>query len=764
MVAGYWWEVKQSSMADAVPFEPEAKEGTAAALPSRGSPSDGGGSRLAVDIVVPAYRNPEMTEACLRSLHACRHEIAAQEPRVIVIDDAPDDAEGAETLQALKAAGLIDELVANETNLGFVRSANRGFEMARRRGAALLLVNTDTVCFPGALREMVEVLGADGQIGFVGPRSNNATIATLPVPPHGLAGLPSTPERGHAAWQAVAPLLPRWHFVPTCVGFFLLVAPRVVADFGWFDEVFGLGYEEENELIRRASKVGFRAALANQAFVFHHGGASFALHEAEARKRQNLVLIGEMHPEYLPLVRRYQASPHHRAERQLGPLVPDPHGRRRVAFCMVDVGPFHNGTNESACAILRALDAEPPPDLELTVVCSEEAARFHGIDGLRHIGWTARVEPRYAVAVSFGQPFGIRPVTAMEQLAPVNVFGMLDTIAIDCGQISYDDDTEALWRHVAATADGVWFISRYARELFLNRFGEVYGAADHTCLFPTRLADYTPRGPARREAEHILVVGNHYPHKDTMRTARQLREAMPDMALTVIGSGEEVDHGVRSLRAGEISDEELHDAYARASVIVIPSCYEGFGMTLPKALAFGKPVVARDLPPTREILERYVDVSGVRLYRRNAELAGAVRLALADGASAAGDAPGSPGWGDWAGGMLDFVRGLVDRPDVFDRHRRRIERGDFLRASLRTSAASLTRAPRGGPSFLAQTMRALLELEGEAFVTAIYAQLLEREPDPEGFEMHVAALAEGASKHALIEGLLRSAEFRAKEG
>jgi glycosyltransferase involved in cell wall biosynthesis len=49
------------------------------------------------------------------------------------------------------------------------------------------------------------------------------------------------------------------------------------------------------------------------------------------------------------------------------------------------------------------------------------------------------------------------------------------------------------------------------------------------------------------------------------------------------------------------SDDFLGQLYARASALVYPSVYEGFGLPALEALAAGVPVVASDIPPLKEV-------------------------------------------------------------------------------------------------------------------------------------------------------------------
>ena len=65
---------------------------------------------------------------------------------------------------------------------------------------------------------------------------------------------------------------------------------------------FGAGYGEENDLCLRAARAGWRNVLADNAFVVHTGGRSFAGAEGRARRR-NMALLLERHPHYVDMVR-----------------------------------------------------------------------------------------------------------------------------------------------------------------------------------------------------------------------------------------------------------------------------------------------------------------------------------------------------------------------------------------------------------------------------------------------------------------------------
>jgi glycosyltransferase involved in cell wall biosynthesis len=57
----------------------------------------------------------------------------------------------------------------------------------------------------------------------------------------------------------------------------------------------------------------------------------------------------------------------------------------------------------------------------------------------------------------------------------------------------------------------------------------------------------------------------------------------------------------RVVHLGYVALDELADLYAAASVVALPSLYEGFGLTLLEAMRFGAPVVASSISAHREV-------------------------------------------------------------------------------------------------------------------------------------------------------------------
>lgn len=747
-------------------------------------PSTVASKQKAIDIIVPVYKSVDLTARCLDSLARHIHEVSARDPRLIIINDSPDERDVRPMLEAFAGRHAYVLLLENERNLGFVGSVNRGLAIACRDGRDVILVNADTETFTGTLKNIAAAADSDPQIGFVSPRSNNASFCSLP---HFHGGTIADQAESHRRWKVLSRTLPPFHFVPTAVGFYLYIKHAVIANFGFLDSEFGIGYEEENDLILRANKVGYRAVLANNAFAYHAGSASFSLLDMNLRAHQgaNLKKMAARHPEYLPLIRRYEDSLHFRAEKLLSQSLPSACGRTKIVFDFSSVGPHFNGTNEMSVAILDSFIERHASKFDINIICSEEAFEFHGLDkhqALRRHDTQIQSSERFAIAVQLGQPFTVHAISVLEDLAAINVFGMLDTIAEDCGHLSITHHLEALWGHVARHANGLFFNSKYSEQVFVARYPDAKQLPRYPQLLPTNLSSY--KKPASDgSADHVLIMGNHFAHKASDSTADILRAAFPTVQFVALGAQNRISGNLRTYRAGNLGQKQMESLYTRASIVVLPSHVEGFGMGLVHALAAGKVVVARDIQATREILSTYKRYSGVHLYAHDGDLVRALRLAMGETSSRVND-EGTATWDDWADGFAEFCAALLEQDDIFGRLVRRIQSGDSLRKAellshLQTATVAASPATQPAPTApqaasqskeqvitdehgrkwtrLRQIKR-LLSLEGEEFVYSAYVTLLNRVPDADGLLNYLAELQSGVPKLQIVSRLKRSTE------
>ncbi|NND45788.1 MAG: glycosyltransferase family 2 protein [Xanthomonadales bacterium] len=217
-------------------------------------------------VVIPVFNARTHVQACLASV--AEH---SPDERILVIDDASTDAEVRPMLEAWVAEGRHRQLIVHETNKGFVSTANEGM---RQADGHVVLLNSDTQVTPGWLERMARCLDSDPGIATATPWTNNGEIASFPR--FCVANdMPDDPAR--LAELIGAGGQPEYPDIPTAVGFCMAISNAAIKRIGYFDEdAFGKGYGEENDFCLRAAAAGMRNVLCDDAFVAHHGGASFS--------------------------------------------------------------------------------------------------------------------------------------------------------------------------------------------------------------------------------------------------------------------------------------------------------------------------------------------------------------------------------------------------------------------------------------------------------------------------------------------------------
>jgi GT2 family glycosyltransferase/glycosyltransferase involved in cell wall biosynthesis len=580
----------------------------------------------ATDIVIPFYKNAGLVRPLFDSLERVTGELIKNYTVVAVNDSAEDVELEVELSAAVERLSRQTpcRLVRNTRNMGFVRSVNQALAIARETGHDALLLNSDTVIFPGAMTELRRVAYLDPMTGFASPRSNNATICSLPCQKEFRC---ASPADAYENFLALSKYLPEYNYVPTAVGFCLYIKSEILVEFGIFDEAFGLGYNEENDLIMRANRCGYRAVLANRAFVYHVGEVSFSASGSAPHtlETENAALLQRRYNEYPTAVRDYFNSAQYRAEEMLSALLPDSEGRLDLVFDFSSMGPYHNGTSDVGKRLLRGALQHWHHKFNIFVMASNEARDFHELNKLPRVYIVSpQTERTFAISLRFGQPFGIDHLVRMSRTGVINVFGMLDTIALDCLYLHHSD-LSTIWGFVCQHANGVIYNSEFVRDQFHRRFRFGCGVRELVSYHSFDLRDYAPE-PQRAEAgDYILVVGNKFEHKRVPVTVEALSRAFPRVKVLVLGVDSAEGQNVIAYQSGSLSEASIHNLLRNAKFVVYPSLYEGFGIPVLEGLAHWKPVLARSIPVMRAIRERIAARDNLILYDSTGDLIARLR-------------------------------------------------------------------------------------------------------------------------------------------
>jgi glycosyltransferase involved in cell wall biosynthesis len=170
-----------------------------------------------------------------------------------------------------------------------------------------------------------------------------------------------------------------------------------------------------------------------------------------------------------------------------------------------------------------------------------------------------------------------------------DVMGLLDRLTF-----------KAVVPRAARRADHVFAVSERTKRDAV----ELYGLAPDKITVTTHGVDpaFAPGGEPQGYA---LFVGAVQARKDPLAALSQAREA----GLQLVVAGPEKEPALAQLLRDEGADvrgwvekPELAELYRSASVLLLPSRFEGFGIPALEAMASGTPVVVSDDPALREVV------------------------------------------------------------------------------------------------------------------------------------------------------------------
>ncbi|HHE71027.1 MAG TPA: glycosyltransferase family 2 protein, partial [Chloroflexi bacterium] len=229
-----------------------------------------------LSVIIVSWNVRELLLQAIDSLKAT-WQGPRQDLEIIVVDNASTDG----TPEMLRSSAQDVRLLINRENRGFAAANNQGLAIAR--GQYILLLNSDTLVRPQALRRLVAYLETHPDTGLVGPRLLNEDGSIQPsrrrFPTLPILFLESTWLEGLLPRKALALYYveDRPDDMPQDVdwvtGAAMLVRRETIDEVGPLDEGFFM-YSEELDWCRRIRGAGWRIAYEPAAEVVHYGGKS----------------------------------------------------------------------------------------------------------------------------------------------------------------------------------------------------------------------------------------------------------------------------------------------------------------------------------------------------------------------------------------------------------------------------------------------------------------------------------------------------------
>jgi N-acetylglucosaminyl-diphospho-decaprenol L-rhamnosyltransferase len=234
---------------------------------------------LEIAVVFVSYNDRERLLDALASVRGSE---------IIVVDNASTDG----TVEAVRRA-FPEVRLLKSPNDGYGAAANRG--IAACSAPFVLLLNSDVVVRPGALRALEGYLASHPRAGLAGPRLENSdgTLQRSCFAFLGTARLAiekSALGRWLGQWSVHYGPYNRPRTVPWVLGAALAIRREAFEEVGGFDTAFFL-YGEEVDLCYRLWQADWEVHYTPAATVMHVGGSSTAAPEFEVQRVESARLF-----------------------------------------------------------------------------------------------------------------------------------------------------------------------------------------------------------------------------------------------------------------------------------------------------------------------------------------------------------------------------------------------------------------------------------------------------------------------------------------
>jgi len=227
-----------------------------------------------LSIIIVNWNTHDYLVKCLQSVLDTAGSLGRPNVETFVVDNASTDG----SVHMMRERFPWVCLIENKENVGFARANNQA--IAQSQGRYVLLLNSDTKVYPGALEEMVQFMEGHPQAGGCGPRLLGAD-GSLQASCHPML----TPGREFwrlifldRLWRRTTYVQKRWDLETPCPvevikGACFLLRRAALERVGLLDERYFV-YTEEMDLCYRLLQAGWQLWWVPQAVVKHYGEAS----------------------------------------------------------------------------------------------------------------------------------------------------------------------------------------------------------------------------------------------------------------------------------------------------------------------------------------------------------------------------------------------------------------------------------------------------------------------------------------------------------
>jgi|TARA_B100000959_G_scaffold184104_1_gene192395 GT2 family glycosyltransferase/2-polyprenyl-3-methyl-5-hydroxy-6-metoxy-1,4-benzoquinol methylase/Tfp pilus assembly protein PilF len=227
-----------------------------------------------VSIIMLTWNALEYTKKCIDSIVRFTH----YPHEIIFVDNASTDG-SVEYLRDLVNVHDNYKLIQNKENKGFAGGNNQGVEAAS--GEYVMLLNNDVLVSENWLSRMVDSLEKHNNIGIIGPVTNYISGRQSYVDQYdgddyeAFAQFIENENKGK--------LTPRRRLA----GFAMLMKKDVFEEVNGFDETFGVGNFEDDDMSLKVRSKGFALMVDESVFIHHYGSQTFKANQIDILENLN---------------------------------------------------------------------------------------------------------------------------------------------------------------------------------------------------------------------------------------------------------------------------------------------------------------------------------------------------------------------------------------------------------------------------------------------------------------------------------------------
>ena len=383
----------------------------------------------------------------------------------------------------------------------------------------------------------------------------------------------------------------------------MLIRYELIERYGMFSNIYGKGYNEENDFCSRINRFGYSSVSSNHSFVFHHSSKSFRENDKEVLEDKNRIKLDYIYPEYKQAVDLF-----HRKNSQLK-YEKSFFYKKKLLFDLQDIPAHHNGTSEFAIRILNGIYCINSY-FELYILISRKSFCFHKSEipsAINVIYLENHDEIYFDLTFRPMQFFTSKSLEKIQSISNKLVFVMQDIIAIRSNYLTNSSLLDTFSKSLEK-ADKIITISNFVKDDLNSYFSKrvntkvIYHGLDEK-IFPSH------------DKKFILVVGNKFHHKSVVECINEISTLKFQFKVLGVDSQSPKYENIEFLPSGKLSNNEINELYKNCSLIIYPSSYEGFGLPICHSIRFSKHIICFENQLNFELKEYFGFFRGISLIR-----------------------------------------------------------------------------------------------------------------------------------------------------